>query len=219
MLSKSENAVQFSQEKDGSQQVNDSPNRNKRVLIVGNFLSARIGTQGICETLAIKLHSIEWHVEITSTKAGRFARICDMALTTWRTRNSISVAIVDVYSGAGFIWAETVSWLLKLLGKQYILVLRGGNLPLFAQRWPGRVRRLLKRADVVVTPSQNLQSALAGFRSDIIVLRNALDLDAYFYRYRPQAQPHLAWLRALHAIYNPVIAVKVVELLVEDSQR
>ena len=48
------------------------------------------------------------------------------------------LALVEVYSGPAFCWAEAVCGLLGALRKPYVLVLHGGGLPEFAQRHPGR---------------------------------------------------------------------------------
>jgi glycosyltransferase involved in cell wall biosynthesis len=102
-----------------------------------------------------------------------------------------------------------VALALRFSKKPYILVLHGGRLPEFARRWPGRVRRLLSQARVVVTPSRMLQSAFQPIRPDIAWIPNGIHLDRYPFRLRQQAQPRLVWLRAFHQIYDPGLAVRV----------
>src|SRR5512138_3370882 len=126
------------------------------VLVVGNFLSASLGVRGVCEDLAEQLASAGWSVFTTSTKRPRLPRLLDMLQTVWRRRHEYGLAQVDVYSGLAFVWAELVCQALRLVNKPYILTLHGGNLPVFARRWPGRVRRLLTSAAVVTTPSRYL---------------------------------------------------------------
>lgn len=189
---------------------------NRGVLIVGNFLSSSHGTQGVCEALAQKLSARDWTVTITSNKTGRFFRLSDMLTTTWRSRSAYSVAQVDVFSGPSFLWAEAVCWLLGSLRKPYVLTLHGGSLPSFAERWPGRVHRLIRSAAAVTTPSCYLKQAFSEIRGDILLLRNAVDLSAYQYRSRPKPAPRLAWLRAFHSIYNPSLAAETLALLVAE---
>ena len=191
-------------------------NDNRSVLIVGNFLSSRHGTQGICEALAQKLSTRSWTVTTTSSKNNRFFRLSDMLSTVWRNRSAYPVAQIDVFSGPSFFWAEAVCWLLSRLGKPYVLTLHGGNLPIFAQRYPGRVKRLVSSAAAVTTPSCYLKEVFSEIRNDILLLQNAIELSTYSYRHRPNPAPRLTWLRAFHSIYNPSLAAKAIALLVDE---
>ncbi|MEW6579996.1 MAG: glycosyltransferase family 4 protein [Chloroflexota bacterium] len=188
-----------------------------RVLLLGNFLSAHGGSRGVCEDLALRLRGRGWEVSVASSQPQRVLRLLDMCLTVWRARKRYDVAQIDVFSGPAFLWAEAVVGVLRLLGKPSVLTLHGGNLPRFAQRWPGRVRRLLASAAAVTTPSRYLLEQMAPYRSGIILLPNALDLSQY--HPRPLAQPvypRLIWLRAFHRIYNPVLAAQVIDRLCHE---
>lgn len=191
-------------------------NVKSSVLLVGNFLSSTKGNYNVCEDLALRLEQTGLPVLTTSDKPARFPRLVDMVTTVWRKRHQYAVAHVDVFSGPAFALAEAVCWTLRGLDKPYVLTLRGGSLPVFAKRWPGRVRRLLQSAEVVTTPSEFLRVQLAPYRSDLRLLLNPIDLDLYRFETRPRPQPRLVWLRAFHSIYNPSLATEVVALLVKD---
>jgi glycosyltransferase involved in cell wall biosynthesis len=120
---------------------------------------------------------------------------------------------VEAYSGRAFLWAEIVCRLLGFLKKPYVVALHGGNLPAFAGRSPGRVKRLLQRAGAVTAPSQYLLSRMYPYRADICLIPNPIELGHYPYRVRTKALPHLVWLRAFHGIYNPGLAPLVVREL------
>lgn len=186
------------------------------VLMVGNFLSATKGVRFVCEDLAEQLQRQGWFVITTSDQPGRVSRLLDMLLTAWAARRSYAIAQVDVYSGPSFFWAEVVCWLLRRLGKPYVLTLHGGNLPPFARRWPWRVRHLLRSAHAVTTPSRYLLEQMQPYCSDLVLLPNPLALAAYPFRLRRAPRPRLVWLRSFHAIYNPSMAVQVVAQLASD---
>lgn len=186
-----------------------------RVLVVGNFLSAFGLPRGICEEFAERLAGSGWQVETTSHRVSRPRRLVDMVSTAWRRRFDYDVAQVDVYSGNAFLWAELVCATLSKAGKPYVLTLHGGNLPRFARRWPRRVRRLLRSASCVTSPSPYLATQLGAFR-EILVLPNPLSLESYPFRLRREPRPRLVWLRAFHRIYDPTLAVKVVERLAPE---
>jgi glycosyltransferase involved in cell wall biosynthesis len=139
-----------------------------------------------------------------------------MIMTVWRFRRLYTVANVDVYSGRAFLWAEVVCHLLRMLRKPLILTLHGGGLPDFAKRWPGRVRRLLAKANKVTAPSSYLLEQMRPYRPDVTLLPNAIDLGKYPFHLRQRPRPHLVWLRAFHNIYNPSLAPKVVAELKKD---
>src|SRR5437879_8395814 len=125
------------------------------VMLVGNFLS-QTGIRSVCEDLAEHLSASGHQVFTTSTKTSRTLRLADMMATIWRKRHRYSVALVEVYSGLAFLWAEATCWLLRRSHKPYVLTMHSGNLPDFAERWPRRVQNLLCSASSVTTPSHYL---------------------------------------------------------------
>jgi glycosyltransferase involved in cell wall biosynthesis len=139
-----------------------------------------------------------------------------MLSTTWLRRAGYEIAQVDVYSGRAFLWAEAVCRLLQWLKKPYVLTLHGGNLPLFASRHPGRVRRLLNSAAAVTVPSPYLLEGLRGFRKDLRLIPNPIPVERYAFRLRRSLRPRLIWLRAFHEDYDPALALGVLAELSSD---
>jgi glycosyltransferase involved in cell wall biosynthesis len=189
---------------------------NKRILLVGNFLSNSGINRSVCEDLAIQLVNAGWYVVTTSNRRGRLSRLINMLYTTWSQRHQYLIAQVDVYSGPAFIWAEAVCRLLDRVGKPYILTLHGGNLPIFSRRWPNRVRSLLRYATAVTTPSRYLLEEMHYYRDDIRLIPNALNQSAYHFILRTRVKPRLVWLRAFHETYNPSLAPEVLAKLTKD---
>jgi glycosyltransferase involved in cell wall biosynthesis len=179
------------------------------VLLVANFLSVNGLNRGYSEELADRLEAGGRRVVRTSSEVGRVRRMLDMLATVWRRRRDYEVALIDVFSGPSFVWAEAVAFELRRLGKPYVLTLRGGSLPEFAKRWPRRVRRLLQSAVAVTAPSGFLVDGMRAFRADLTVVPNALELDGYAFVGRERIAPRIVWVRAFHAIYNPILAVEV----------
>lgn len=184
---------------------------------MGSFLSKSTGNYSVGESLAQQLSASGYHVRLISEKQNRLGRLLDMHLSIWFQRHSFELAYVEVYSGRAFFWAETVVEMLRLIGKPIVLALHGGNLPEFAQRWPGRVRRLLDIASMVVAPSEYLQATLKQYRGDIRLIPNPIDVDKYPFRARFQVQPSLVWLRSFHQIYNPIIVPEVIKQLTASN--
>ena len=157
-----------------------------------------------------------WPVITTSAKPHRIARVAEMIGDVWRQRHSYDIAHVEVYSGAAFFWAELVCELLRLMGKPFVLTLHGGNLPVFAERRPRRIRRLIESAFAVTTPSGFLYERMSRYRSDLTLVPNPIDLSSYHFTPRTTPKPRLIWLRSFHKIYNPTLAPRVVARLIEE---
>jgi len=181
------------------------------VLLVSNFLSGWDGRRTYAEDLAARLEGAGLRIRTSSRLAFKPARLADMVLAAAGGRGAYELAVIDVYSGQAFFWAEAAARAAKVAGKRIVLVLHGGRLPEFAARHERRVAALLAGADAVIAPSAYLEQAFRRFRPDIRVLPNAIDLRAYPFRIREQARPRLVWLRSFHQIYNPVMAIEVLE--------
>jgi glycosyltransferase involved in cell wall biosynthesis len=157
-----------------------------------------------------------WGTLIASRRSSRASFLFDTLATLLQRRRAYSIAYISVYSGPAFTWAEAAARLLRSLGKPFIVVLRGGGLPGFAQRVPDRVRFLLASAAAVVVPSRYLQESMRSYRSDIRLLPNAIDLQYYPFGVRANPTPHLVWLRAFEATYNPTLALPALSRLTAD---
>lgn len=180
-----------------------------RVWLVGDFAASKVGNFSVAEDLERRLRARGTSVAATSRRTDRVARALDMVVSTWRRRRDVDVAVVDVYSGRAFRWAEAVCGVLRRAGVPFVLVLRGGGLPTFAQRQAERVRRLFGAAAAVVALSDYLSERMRAYADDFHVLPNPLDVGAYPFRPREAAAPRLVWLRSFHATYDPEMAPRV----------
>lgn len=187
-----------------------------RLLLVGNFFRVRGGSHQYCRDLAERLTAAGYSVVTVSRWRARPLRLFSMATAPLRLRQRYDVALVDVFSGRSFLWAEAAVAALGAAGRPFVLTLHGGALPAFARRHPRRVARLLGRAAEVTAPSPFLAESMREFRGDIRVIPNALDLARYPFRRRSTLRPHLVWLRAFHRIYAPEVAVRALALLVKE---
>jgi glycosyltransferase involved in cell wall biosynthesis len=186
------------------------------ILVAGYYISHGRGTRGVCEDLSDRLEANGWRVLRTSFRLNSFLRVLDMLWATLRYAPAYDIVALEVYSGRAFIWAEAVGFLLRKLGKPYILTLHGGNLPPFAARNQARVERLLAGADAITTPSHYLHRAMRAYHDGILYLPNAIDLSAYSFQLRERVRPNLVWLRAIHPVYAPWLAAQVIALLKPD---
>lgn len=186
------------------------------VFMVGNYFLKRQGNYAPTQDLLLFLEQQGYPIISAPHTTNKLARLAEITWKALRYQRRYQVAIIELYSGMAFLWAEWIVLVLRLLGKRIILNPHGGNLPTFARGREARLQRLMKAAAWVVTPSYTLQTGLREFRADMEVLPNALDLARYPFHQRTSAAPRLVWLRAFHHLYRPDIAVQALGLLKDD---
>jgi glycosyltransferase involved in cell wall biosynthesis len=165
------------------------------------------------ELLAPRLQTRGYHCLLTSPVVNRYRRLADIVRTIVHQRSRIDVLCLQVYSGASAIVDEVVSRLGRLFGHGIVMVLHGGAMPQFIARYPRPTCAILKRAHVLVAPSAFLARAIRPYGFQARVIPNMIDLADYPYRHRRKIEPRLLWMRTFHDIYNPQMAVQVVDNL------
>ena len=68
---------------------------------------------------------------------------------------------------------------------------------------------LLSDARTIISPSEYLQKSFQANSFPITVIPNYIDLEKYSFKSRKKIKPHLLWVRSIHNIYNPLMAVHV----------
>ncbi len=190
--------------------------RYPRLCFVGPMLGQnpnRVLSQG--EILADLFTREGYPVRLTSTIPNKVLRLADTVRSLVAWCREIDVVILMVFSGPAFALADVSSLMAKRLHKSLVLWLHGGNLPDFAQRYPGWVRLVLRRADALVSPSGYLAQFFRGWDFNVKVIPNVLAIEQYPYQQRGKVQPRLLWMRAFHKVYHPEMALEVLATLQE----
>lgn len=180
-----------------------------KILFIGNYLQTSSTNQNTWADLTRQLSNEGHTIFNTSSKTNKFIRLLDILTTIWSKRSFYEIAEVDVFSGQAFLFAFLGSILLRLINKPFVLTLHGGNLPVFAQRHTKLIKKLLNSATTVVVPSSYLWLAMQPYRTDLVIIPNAIFIERYEFKKRVDIQPNLIWLRAFHEIYNPELAIRV----------
>lgn len=134
------------------------------------------------------------------------------SLIGWR---DVDVVVVDVFSGNSFTMADYGSLLGRLWGRKVVLFLHGGNLPVYGPAHRARVERVLRRADLVLAPSDFLAEVFRSWGFDVHVVPNVLKIEDYAYAPRTQARPALMWMRTFQDDYDPLLAIEVLRRVAE----
>lgn len=190
-----------------------------KLCFVGNMLGRNAGfvtTQG--QIIADLFEREGFDVISTSSKINKVKRLADIVFTLMNNRQNIDVVVLEVYSGLNMIMADVTSQLCSRLKIPLIAVLHGGNLPVFMARYPNWTTRILKRADILISPSRYIADAVAFYDLSAQVIPNVINIEFYPFRQRSEIAPRLLWMRAFHQIYNPQMALKVLSLLRQSFQ-
>jgi len=181
------------------------------ILYAGNKLSVHGFTPTGVEYLGERLER-EMEMVRVSEERHPALRLWDMLRQLHRRRRSVRLLLIDTYSSRAFWYACVLGRQARAYRIPYIPILRGGQLPQRLARSPA-CRQLLGGARAIVAPSAYLEATFAqrGYRSHRIP--NFIDLDRYPYRPRPAPRAALLWVRALHRLYRPGMALEVLALL------
>jgi len=185
---------------------------NIKILYIGNRLASKGITASSIDTLAALFRKEGMIVRSASSSKNKAARLWDMLLTTYKNRSWVEVVLIDTYSTSNFWYAIAVGRLCRFLNLKYIPILHGGNLPQRLESNPKLIKSFLENAHKVVSPSGYLKHAFAkaGFHN-IQVVPNSIELENYQFKQRSSLQPNLLWVRSFADIYNPMMALQVLE--------
>lgn len=180
------------------------------LCFVGSMLGQNAGfvtTQG--QITADLFASVGYQVICVSSKVNKIARLWEIASTLFKNRQNFDLVLLEVYSGLSFVIADVASLICKIFRVPLIMVLHGGNLPEFIEKYPHWTKRVLRRAHSLVAPSPYLARKIGAHGFDINVVSNVVKLESYSFRERSNLSPNLLWMRSFHPIYNPQMAIKV----------
>jgi len=179
------------------------------MLFISSYLSRKNGSLDVTEQVAEKLNAVGMNIRLSSRQENKLLRLADIVVSVLTTQSAL--IHVDVYSGQAFRIAEVATFLGALRKKKLILTLHGGALPEFFQKQAHRIGKVFKRANVIQTPSLYLKACFEKAGFPIQYLPNAIDLSKFPYD-RSSVQPYsLLWVRAFTPIYQPELAVKILQ--------
>ena len=188
----------------------------KRLLYIGNQLSKHGYNKTSIETLGVFLEVEGYEVIFTSDKKNQRYRMLDMVWVTLLKAKKVDYILIDTYSTSSFWYAFFCSQLARVLNIKYIPILHGGDLPNRLKNNPKLCQMVFANAYKNVAPSGYLMQAFenAGF-ANVVHIPNSIEIDKYEFKSRAELTPKLLWVRAFASIYNPEMAVKVLQQLQE----
>lgn len=138
----------------------------------------------------------------------------NMLFGVLRHGRSVKAVLIDTYSTQNFYYAVAIANLCRLLRITYVPILHGGNLPERLERSKSNSYKLFKGAKTNVAPSPYLMEAFrAKGYSNLTHIPNTIAIESYPFLLRNQIGPRLLWVRSFAEIYNPMLALRLVERL------
>lgn len=189
----------------------------KKLLYIGNALSHKGSTVTSVEILSELLKNHGYIVRIASGQPNKMVRMLDMIWRTIRYARATDRVLIDTYSTSNFWYAVIIGSLCRTLGLSYIPILRGGDLPNRLKKSPRAAKKLFANAKINIAPSQYIFSAFQkeGI-SNLTCIPNNIEIKKYGYVPREKFSPKLLWVRSFSKIYNPLMALKILEQLKND---
>jgi glycosyltransferase involved in cell wall biosynthesis len=188
----------------------------KTLLYLGNMLSKSGSNVTTIDTQTQLFQGEGISVYKASPKNNQALRLVDMLSAILKYRNKVDVVLIDTYSTLGFWFAYSSARLCQVLNIPYIPILHGGNLPERLKKSPELCQSLFGHAKVNIAPSAYLMHYFqeAGY-ANLKYIPNTIEISNYQFKKRKHLSPKLLWVRAFVDIYNPLLALKVLEKLLK----
>lgn len=184
------------------------------IIYVGNIVSGHGKTATTVETLGALLQNEGYEIRLTSDKKNKILRMLDMLWTVFKYRKKVSKVLIDTYSTSNFYYAYLVSKLCIFLKIRYIPILHGGNLEERLKNSVSKSKTIFQNAEVNVSPSLFLKTKFESYGySNLMHIPNNIELIEYPFTVRKQVGAKLLWVRSFAEIYNPTMAIHVVNAL------
>ncbi len=190
----------------------------KRILYIGNALSAHGNNLTSIETLSKKLET-NFQVTISSNKKNKILRLVDMMLAVILRARKTDVVLIDTYSTKNFYYALIISQLSRLFKIPYIPFLKGGNLEKRLLYSPRSSSWLFNNAHHILAPSLFLIEKFKKYGyNDLLYVPNSIDLKKYPFNRNQEDAIKLLWVRSFSEIYNPLMAIDILRILRDSGQ-
>ncbi len=164
--------------------------------------------------VARKLRQDGVPVAFVSQARSGWGRLLDVAFRGSALCLSRDVLLVSVFGHKAFLYESLAILYGRVLRKRVVAMMRGGWLPEFVQHHLRWTRFVLSQPDLLLTPHEFLRERLSGLGIRVHgVIPNFVEIDKYQFRLRSRPAPRFLYLRGLHAIYNPEMALHAFALV------
>ncbi|MDX1545199.1 MAG: glycosyltransferase family 4 protein, partial [Christiangramia sp.] len=186
----------------------------KKILYIGNKLSRHGLAPTSVDILPDYLAQEGYMVKTASSIKNKAFRLFHMIWKVLFNFRKVDLVLIDTYSTSNFWYAVSCGMLCRILGVEYIFILHGGNLDQRFSQESKWVHDIFQKSYANVVPSQYLMEKLEVFNfNNIKLIPNWIDLKMYPFKMRSSLDPNILWVRSFDEVYNPMMALEVIEEL------
>jgi len=189
--------------------------KHKKILYIGNNLTKKTKYNSTIVILSNLLKKEGYSITVSSDKTNKILRLMDMCFSLLKNIKKTDYVLIDTFSTINFYYALIISQLARLFHVKYIPILHGGNLPERLHKNKFYSDLIFNNSYKNVAPSNYLKSAFENNGYETMFIPNILEVENYDFKNRASFEPKLFWVRAFKELYNPTLAIKVLDLLKE----
>ncbi|GAA4316440.1 hypothetical protein GCM10023115_25280 [Pontixanthobacter gangjinensis] len=186
----------------------------RRILYIGNKLEKHGAAPTSIDTLPKALNSSPIYFKTVSSFKPKLIRLLHMLFAVIKNAKSKDLVLIDTYSTTNFWYAVSCGYLCKALFIPYVFILHGGNLEDRLNRSSKAILDIFRNARANVVPSEFLRIKLEKFGfSNMQIIPNSIEISDYKFTQRDGLKPKILWVRAFDKVYNPHMAIELVQIL------
>ena len=184
------------------------------ILYFGNKLSTHGYTPTMIEQLLPDLEK-RYTIISASAKLNPLLRLMEMIWVFIKNINHVKLILIDTYSTNAFYYTCVLAVMSSLFSKPYCPILHGGGLPNRLASSPRLSRFIFGKSFINISPSIYLKQIFEREVFTILHIPNFIEVLNYPMTIRKKFRPRILWVRSFHKIYNPVLAIYVLEKLLK----
>lgn len=188
----------------------------KRILYIGNDLTAKTKYNSTLTTLSQFLRLEGYNVIISSNQQNKVFRLLDMLGTIINFRKKLDFILIDTFSTSNFYYAFLTSQLARLFKIKYVPILHGGNLPYRLDHSKFMSQALFANSYKNIAPSNYLRYEFEKRGYPVEFIPNIIEIKNYKFKLRRSIDPTLLYVRAFAHLYNPTMAIYVLNLIKKE---
>ncbi len=188
----------------------------KSVLYIGNDLFKKTNYITTIDSLSNLLAGVGFKIYKSSSFENKFFRIIDMCFSVVIHHKKVNYVLIDTYSTSNFYYTLLTSQICRIFKIKYIPILHGGNLPNRLIKNPFFSKIIFKNSFINVAPSEYLKDAFESHKFNVLHIPNVIPISKYNFKKRLNLSPKLLFVRSFAHIYNPIMAIEVLNLLKKE---
>lgn len=182
-------------------------------LVIGPIFDTPHGSSGQGGALHDRLLQTGYRLYKASHYKNKVKRFLHTIYVLILHASNSQIILLQSFGLLAFVMEDTISFLARTLRIPVVFTLRGGAFYEFFQKHPHWVRRVLRRATAITSPSLFLKEKFEQHGFQVQHIPNAIQLERFPFRRAVEKRHSLLWVRAFNDIYHPELAIETIAAL------